>query len=137
MIDIQSQADRDYKFIMVYQNQLSKFVQLRPLKSKRAEEVSYQLVDILFLEHLAILQSVNGREISNNSVVEEVCTMWPELKVIHGKPRHSQSQRSVKRANQDIEKMLFTWLESNNTTKWSEELHFIKKQCLVAKLTRN
>lgn len=36
--------------------------------------------------------------------------MWDEPKIVHGKPRHSQSQGSVERANQDIEKMLFTWL---------------------------
>jgi len=33
-----------------------------------------------------------------------------DLKIVHGKPRHSQSQGSVERANQDIENMLATWL---------------------------
>jgi hypothetical protein len=57
--------------------------------------------------------------------------MWPELKIVHGKPRHSQSQGSVERANQDIENMLATWLTDNRTKKWSEGLKFIQfmKNC--------
>ncbi|XP_035216686.1 SCAN domain-containing protein 3-like [Stegodyphus dumicola] len=50
--------------------------------------------------------------------------MWPDLKIVHGKPRHSQIQGSVERANQDIENMLSSWLESNHTSKWSERLRF-------------
>jgi hypothetical protein len=62
-IDIQSQADHEFKFIMVYQDLLTKFVLLRALQSKRAEEAAYQLTDI-FLTFGApcILQSDNGRE---------------------------------------------------------------------------
>ena len=32
--------------------------------------------------------------------------MWPGLKIIHGRPRHSQSQGSVERLNQTAERML-------------------------------
>ncbi|XP_045511256.1 KRAB-A domain-containing protein 2-like [Colias croceus] len=126
LVDMQSQSDGEFKFIMVYQDHLTKFVQLRCLKSKRAEEVAYHLLDIFTTFGApSILQSDNGREFANK-VVKEVCAMWPELKIVHGKPRHSQSQGSVERANQDVEKMLCTWLESNKTTKWSEGIRFIQ-----------
>ena len=93
---------------MVYQDHLTKFVQLRALKSKRAEEVAYHLLDVFTIFGAScILHSDNGREFANK-VIEEVCKMWNEPKIVHGKPRHSQSQGSVKRANQDIEKMLST-----------------------------
>ena len=66
LIDMQSQRDGEYRFIMNYQDHLTKFVCLRPLKSKTAEEVAYHLVDI-FCDKGAphILQSDNGREFSN------------------------------------------------------------------------
>ena len=48
-----------------------------------------------------ILQSDNGKEFANQ-VVKEVCRLWPETKIVHGKPRHSQSQGSVERGNRDI-----------------------------------
>lgn len=52
--------------------------------------------------------------------------MWPELKIVHGKPRHSQSQGSVERANQDIENMLSGWMKDNDTARWSEGLRFVQ-----------
>ncbi|XP_050063208.1 uncharacterized protein LOC126552529 [Aphis gossypii] len=52
--------------------------------------------------------------------------LWPELKIIHGKPRHSQSQGSVERANQDIENMLTIWMQEQNTSQWSQGLRFIQ-----------
>ena len=48
-----------------------------------------------------MLQSDNGREFSNK-VVKEVVSMWPECKLVHGKPRHSQSQGSIEKANRDV-----------------------------------
>jgi len=39
LIDYQSQADGEYKFVLVYQDHLTKFYILKPLKLKRAEEV--------------------------------------------------------------------------------------------------
>ena len=112
---MQTQGDNQNKFILVYQDQLTIFVQLRPLKTKTAEEVAYVLLDIFTIFGApSILQSDNDREFSNK-IVQEACEMWPELKIVHGKPRHSQSQGSVERANQDIENMLSTWLEDNMT----------------------
>ena len=126
LIDMQSQADKDFKFIFVYQDHLTKFVQLRPLKTKRAEEVAYTLLDIFtILGAPSILQSDNGREFCNQ-VIEEICAMWDGLKIVHGKPRHSQSQGSVERANQDVENMLSSWLLDNNTAHWVEGLRFVQ-----------
>ena len=46
--------------------------------------------------------------------------------MINGKPRHSQSQGSVERANQDIEKMLNCWKVDNNSNAWSKGLRFVQ-----------
>mgnify|MGYP002224300848 CR=1 FL=1 len=118
LTDMQSQPEHDYKFILVYQ--------LLSLKSKRAEEIAHNLLDIFtILGAPSILQSDNGREFCNH-IIQEVCAMWSELKIVHGKPRHSQSQGSVERANQDIENMLTTWIETNQTLHWSEGLRFVQ-----------
>ena len=47
LIDRQSEPDGYYRFIMNYQDHLTKFNILRPLKRKTAEEVAYQLMDIV------------------------------------------------------------------------------------------
>ncbi|GFO32290.1 integrase core domain protein [Plakobranchus ocellatus] len=42
LIDFQSHPDGEYKFIMAYQDHLTKFVFLRALKTKLAEEEAIQ-----------------------------------------------------------------------------------------------
>lgn len=99
---MQANSDNDYKFIMMYQDHLTKFVILRPLKFKRAEEVAYCLLDIFtFFGAPNILHSDNGREFVK-AVITNLCSMWPEVKKVHRKARDSQSQGSVERANQII-----------------------------------
>lgn len=41
--DFQSQPDQNFKFICVYQDHLTEFCILKPLISKRAEQVAYVL----------------------------------------------------------------------------------------------
>ena len=125
LIDLQTPGG-DYKFILNYQDHLTKFVVLRPLKSKRAAEVAYHVLDIFCLfgsPH--ILQSDNGREFANE-IVKELVDMWPECKLVHGKPRHFQSQGSVERANKDVEDIMACWMRNNDTSKWSKGLRFIQ-----------
>ncbi|XP_043476291.1 KRAB-A domain-containing protein 2-like [Leptopilina heterotoma] len=52
--------------------------------------------------------------------------MWSEVKIVHGKPRHSQSQGSVERANRDIEEILSAWMEENNSKDWPNALDIVQ-----------
>lgn len=107
LIDMQTCLDGNFKYILNYQDHLSKYLVLRPLQTKRAEEVAYCLIDIFcILGAPSVLQSDNGREFANR-IVEELKLLWPQLSIVHGKPRHSQSQGSVERSNQDVENILF------------------------------
>ena len=54
---------------------------------------------------LAILQSDNGHEFVSK-VIEELALIWKDLRIVHGKPRHPQSQASVERSNQDTKQLL-------------------------------
>jgi transposase InsO family protein len=126
LIDMQSNPDCYMKFILVYQDHLTKFVLLRSLHSKRADEVAYHLLDIFTTFGAPnILHSDNGREFFNQ-IIKSLCEMWNDIKIVHGKPRHSELQGSVERANQDVENTLATWMERNNTTKWMEGLRFVQ-----------
>jgi uncharacterized protein YqgV (UPF0045/DUF77 family) len=126
LIDMQSNPDRDMKFTSVYQDHLTKFVLLLSLHSKRADKVEYHLLEIFTTFGAPnILHSDNGREFCNQ-IIKILCEMWNDLKVVHGKPRHGESQGSVERANQDVENMLATSMETNNTAKWSEGLRIVQ-----------
>lgn len=128
LIDMQTEPDGDYRFIFNYQDHLTKFTILKPLKTKTAEEVAYNLIDIFCVFGAPfILQSDNGREFANK-IIESLTDMWPGLKLVHGKPRHSQSQGSIERSNQDVRDMLVAWMVDNKTKKWSEGLRFIQSK---------
>jgi hypothetical protein len=69
LIDFQTLPDGDYKWLMVYQDHFTKYIQLRPLKNKSAIEIASVLLDIFSIFGVpAILQSDNGREFRNEIV---------------------------------------------------------------------
>ncbi|XP_068247605.1 KRAB-A domain-containing protein 2-like [Palaemon carinicauda] len=126
LIDMQSMSCRTFKWIMVYQDHLTKFCVLRPLTSKRAAEVAFQFDDIfLLLGAPVIFQSDNGSEFTAQ-IISELRSLWPELSIVHGKPRHPQSQGSVERANSDIKDMLVAWMADNNSTDWATGIKFVQ-----------
>ncbi|XP_025830882.1 SCAN domain-containing protein 3-like [Agrilus planipennis] len=113
---------------MNYQDHLTKFTLLRPLKTKTAEEVVYYLVDIFCIFGAPFtLQSDNDREFSNK-IIKNMTELWPGMKLVHGKPRHSQSQGFVERLNQDVREMLVSWMADNRPKNWSEGLRFIQSK---------
>lgn len=128
LIDLQSSADGEYKWLLNYQDHATKYLHLRPLRTKRAAEVAIELVKI-FLEFGAphILQSDNGREFTA-SVIQEIMEYWPDCRIVHGRPRHPQSQGSVERSNQDVENMLRAWMADSNSTHWSFGCYFVQWQ---------
>lgn len=74
---------------MVYQDHLIKFVILKPIEFKRAELVASNSVDIFTLFGApSVIHSDNGREFYNQ-IVSSLKVLWPELKIVHGTPRHS------------------------------------------------
>jgi hypothetical protein len=74
-----------------------------------------------------ILQSDNGREFANK-IIQNLADMWPGMKLVHGKPRHSRSQGSVERSSQDVRDTLVAWISDNNTKTWSEGLRFMQSK---------
>uniref|UniRef100_A0A2A4K8V1 Integrase catalytic domain-containing protein n=1 Tax=Heliothis virescens TaxID=7102 RepID=A0A2A4K8V1_HELVI len=128
LIDLQTTPDQEFKWLLQYQDHLTKFCFLRPLKSKEAKEVAIEILKI-FLEvgcpH--ILQSDNGRKFTA-SVIKEIGTLWPACKIVNGGPRHPQSQESIECSNQDVKKLIHTWMTDNKSTNWSFGCYFVQFQ---------
>ena len=72
-----------------------------------------------------ILQSDNGSEFTAN-IITELKQLWPDMKLVHGTPRHPQSQGSVERANGDIKDTLVAWLSDNNSKDWTTGIKFVQ-----------
>ena len=130
LIDMQSDPDGEYKWILNMQDHFSKFVHLRPLKFKTAEEVSSMVLDIFLSTNGAprILQCDNGREF-DNKLMKQLEEQWAGLKLVHGRPRHPQSQGSVERANAEVSKKLQSWRRDNGgSSNWAYGLKFVQFQ---------
>jgi transposase InsO family protein len=125
LVDFRTCPDGEYKWICNVQDHFTKFCWLKPLKFKCAEEVAQVLYELMgTYGSPCILQSDNGKEF-RNSVVYNLKKLWHNLKIIHGRPRHPQSQGSVERSNGDIQGILGSWMRDNNSTKWSLALPMV------------
>ncbi|CAH1258983.1 KRBA2 [Branchiostoma lanceolatum] len=125
LIDMTSRPDEDYKWILHMRDHFSKFSWTHPLTSKRVSEVAEKLVQTFCLfgsPHL--LQSDNGKEFVAG-VINELTEQWSGLAIIHGRPRHPQSQGCVERANGDLQLKLGKWLEEHPDKGWAEGLQHI------------
>lgn len=123
IIDMRKEQDEEYRFIMYYQDYTTKSIVLRPLQTESAEEVARELTDLFgSFTGLLILTSNKGCRFSN-SVIENLITMCPELKLAHvlGQPQYSQ-----KKVNQDIGNLISSWMTENNTKKWLRGLSHIQ-----------
>lgn len=139
LIDMQRMPCAEYKFIFNYQDNLSKFVILRALKTKSAAEVAEKLIEI-WCEYDAplILHTDNGREFENQ-LMRELADRW-SFKIVHGLPRNSQAQGSVEAANKTVENLLFKWMEDHNCRDWKEGLKYVmfaKNQAVHAGIGRS
>lgn len=106
--------------------------------------VAFALLDIFTLiGPPCILQSDNGAEFSNQAhkiktvkmddgfvqeVISEIANVWPDVKMVHGRPRHSQSQGGIERLNRTCQEKLGKWLSANGGTKWTVGRLFVRWQ---------
>ena len=51
-------------------------------------------------------------------IIDEVKKLWPQCKLVHGRPRHSQSQGGIERVNRTVQEKLQTWMHDNKTNQW-------------------
>ena len=129
LIDLRTLEDNGYKYILNYQDCFSKFIVLRALKTKSAEEVCEHLISI-FCEHGAphIFQTDSGGEFTNNMLNTTLLTEWTSTRFVQGRPRKSTDQGSIERANQDVEKLLYARLKSlkKSMNRWVSELKYVQ-----------
>ena len=128
LVDMQSMKDGSFKWILHYQEHLSKFHILRPLTSKTATEVARELL-LIFLDFGAprVLQSDNGREFTAQ-VIAELASIWSDLVLVNGRPRHPQSQGSVERSNSSMKNKLVAWMRDNSCPNWTLGIRFVQWQ---------
>jgi hypothetical protein len=106
LINMIAYPDGKMKWILHYQDHHDKMSYLHAMPNREAKTIAMELVALFLIQGApVILQSDNGREYVAQ-IIDEMMRMWKDCKIVHGSPRHSQSQGSVERANADIENMV-------------------------------
>ena len=89
-------------------------------ENKCAEEVAYGLERyvLAYVGLPKILQADNGTEFKNQ-VIRNLLERWDgDCKVIHGRPRHPQSQGLVEQSNGTMGKMIAAMMLQFKTNDW-------------------
>ena len=143
IVNLQSMADGNFKFLLNYIDHGVKFLFSVPLVAKRASCIALALYHVFcIIGPPMILQTDNGGEFSGIAtsskqrkndqmfqskisdellaeVVSEIRKLWPESRMVTGTPRHSESNGGVERVNRTMQEKLYAWMRHNNSTRWS------------------
>ncbi|XP_049879130.1 KRAB-A domain-containing protein 2-like [Pectinophora gossypiella] len=127
IIDLQYCADGDYKWLLSYQDNATKFTLLRPLKTKNISDVAMELVNIFTtFGSPNVLQSEMGHDLTEK-VIKEITALWPASNIVQGcgpNPRKPQGRTE----SQDIENLLQSWMHEKNSTNWTLGCMFVQYQ---------
>ncbi|CAF4558568.1 unnamed protein product [Rotaria socialis] len=125
LIDLQNAHDGDYGYVLVYQDYLTKFTQLRPLKTKSPIELGTTLMDIfcIFGPPL-VLQSSADLHIENSAIQQTLEAVWPGIRLYQDDS--SQWRETAKLRNEQIRSMIAAWMFVNNNPRWSYGLKFVQ-----------
>lgn len=112
---LRAQNNDDYRYILNYQDNFSKFCMLRGLMDKKPSSIIEALKEIFTtIGAPRIIQTDNGGEFVNKDFKTYLQTHWPCIQQhIRGSPYHPQSQGSVERANGHVKSMLKKYLFDN------------------------
>lgn len=93
----------------------SKFIWAKPIRTKDSINVINFLEDKFKPEEVKLFHSDNGGEFVSKEIVQSI-TIKLKSSLIHGRPRHPQSQGIVERANQTIKERI------RSNSPWSEQI---------------
>lgn len=108
----------DYKYLFTYEDQRSKFVVLKALRSDAAKEVATKLLDVLAIVGAPrVLLSGNGRKFAEQ-IVHELRLLWDGFLISHGDASKCEGR--------DFKSLLESWMRKNPTKTWCEGLNLVQ-----------
>lgn len=120
VVDMRSERAMDHDYLFIYEDQETKFVVLRPLRSKDVREVATELFDIFAIFGAPrVLQSKNGREFASE-IVHELRSLWTDVKIVHGDVENSTKRK------RDFKQLVKSWAVDNHGKTWCEGVRFVQ-----------
>ena len=115
---------RTYRWIAHVIDHFTHFHIIWALENKCAEEVVAGLESRVFAYFglPQILQSDNGKEFKNSLMLNLIDSWDGNCKMVHGRPRHPQSQGLVEQANGTMERMIAAMIAQFKSNDWESFL---------------
>ena len=108
LIDIRRLKMGEWRYVLNYQDNLTKFCNLRALTDKKNYLVIRELMEIFNIFGAPkILQSDNGGEFRGKEFQSYFSQFWPDVELVKSSPYNPKSQGSVERANRHVKNMIF------------------------------
>ena len=63
-----------------------------------------------------------------SEVVLEIRNLWPECRMVHGSPHHSESNGGIVRVNRTFQEKLHAWMVKHQSKRWSVGCHLVQWQ---------
>lgn len=125
ILDVTTEPNEEYKYMMVYRDFLNKYIHLKPLKAVSVEETADALLDIFLVFGAPnILQSKNGISVIT-PICRRISVLYPGIRTVPGNAVFSKNDFKGK-SNEDILKQLNKWLEESQSTKWQQGLKYVQ-----------
>ncbi|CAG9785279.1 unnamed protein product [Diatraea saccharalis] len=125
ILDVTTEPNEEYKFMLVYRDYMNKYIHLKPLKSLSVDESVDAILEIcLVFGAPNILQSKNGLDIIT-PICRRLNATYPNIKVVPGANVFNDKDLKGK-TNGDILKVLNSWLALSQSTKWQLGLKFVQ-----------
>ncbi|XP_028171538.1 KRAB-A domain-containing protein 2-like [Ostrinia furnacalis] len=125
ILDVTTDPNEEYKYMMVYRDFVNQYIHLKPLKAISVDETVDVLLDIFLVFGAPnILQSKNGIAVIT-PICRRICAACPEMRTVPGNAVFSKNEFKGK-SNEDILKQLNKWLEVSQSTKWHQGLKFVQ-----------
>jgi hypothetical protein len=61
-------------------------------------------------------------------IIDEIASVWPDCRIVHGRARHSESQGGIERLNRTTQNKLAAWMQENQSKNWSVGRLFVRWQ---------
>lgn len=128
LIDFSKESDNGQKYILVYRNLTSDYIQLRTLKNNDIhQDIVPSLLDIFTIFGIpCILFSTLGLDFLKN-LTAEIHQEWPSIKILPGElPNFLTCETERDSLFENIKNRLNEWKKANKTCNWSKGVRFVQ-----------
>lgn len=124
-VDMTLFNDAYHKFMLIYRDQTTKFILLRPLMNLDIIEMANILVDIFAMFGApSVLQSLQNRFFLDN-LIKEINGIWPQLTILHGRIKNPRFEPYLELNSFDeVQEFVKSWYEENPRTMLAEAIRF-------------